>query len=204
MYWPGRGTIYGFKHKSACLIFHGLAILTIKLRFSTSNLGTPAQIMCILSRRKKSITIDSWIRIYSALRASYNWIYESIEFRSFSLKKSVTFHLQFTHCQRVFHYVVKILWLLFFFWGGGGILGCRLLSIMKKHVDFPVETMSQSTAYILTACGCPRLHFIYPTNINRIKHVFLLFFQMATIFILKTIYIKVMGLISLRKSNPNF
>ena len=48
-----------FNHETACLIFHCLAILTMKVRFSTSNLGTPAHILRILSQRKNSITIDS-------------------------------------------------------------------------------------------------------------------------------------------------
>ena len=52
------GTIYGFNYEIACLICHGLAILTMKLRFSISNLGTSAHIMCILSRGKITITID--------------------------------------------------------------------------------------------------------------------------------------------------
>ena len=56
----------------------------MKLMVLKANLRTSAH-MCILSRRKNSIGIDSWIRIYSALRASYIRIYESIEFRSFSL-----------------------------------------------------------------------------------------------------------------------
>ena len=46
-------------------------------------------ILCILSRRKSSIIIDSWIRIYSALRASYIGIYKFIGFRSFSLTHRV-------------------------------------------------------------------------------------------------------------------
>ena len=46
------GTIYGFYHETACLIFHGLAILTMTLRFSISNLGIHAHILCIWSRRK--------------------------------------------------------------------------------------------------------------------------------------------------------
>ena len=53
------GTIYGFNYETECIICHGLAILTMKLRFFISNLGKYAYIMCILSRRKISITIDS-------------------------------------------------------------------------------------------------------------------------------------------------
>ena len=49
-------------------------------------------ISCILSRRKTSITIDLQIRIYSALRASYIRIYESIEFRPFSLTDLQSHH----------------------------------------------------------------------------------------------------------------
>ena len=51
--------MYGFNHETACLIFQGLPILTMKLKVSKANLGTSAHILCILSRGKNSITIDS-------------------------------------------------------------------------------------------------------------------------------------------------
>ena len=76
---------YEFNPETAFLICHGLAILIMKLMFSASNLRTPAHILCIWNQRNNSITVDSWIRIYSALRASYIRIYESIELRFFSL-----------------------------------------------------------------------------------------------------------------------
>ena len=76
------GTIYGFNHETACLIFYGSAIMTMKLRFSISNLGTSSHILCILCRRKNSITIDSFVN--PNIRASYIQIYESIKFRFFS------------------------------------------------------------------------------------------------------------------------
>ena len=60
-------------------------MLSIKLRFSISNLGTHVPMLCIFSRGNNSITINSYIRISSALRASYIRIYESIEFRSSSM-----------------------------------------------------------------------------------------------------------------------
>ena len=39
------GTIYGLNVETACLIFHGLALLTMKLMFSISNLRIPAHFL---------------------------------------------------------------------------------------------------------------------------------------------------------------
>ena len=53
------GSIYGFNYKTACLIMSWFSQTSNEIEVSISNLGTSAHIMCILSRRKNSITIDS-------------------------------------------------------------------------------------------------------------------------------------------------
>ena len=76
----------GLTIKTACLIFHGLAILTMKLMFSISNLGTSEHILCILSRRKNyiaprtfgSTSLSNLIRSFYLTESdvkqyTYNW-----------------------------------------------------------------------------------------------------------------------------------
>ena len=46
------GTIYEFNHETACLIFHGLATLTMKLRFFISNIVTPAHTVYFKSKNE--------------------------------------------------------------------------------------------------------------------------------------------------------
>ena len=87
----------------------------------------------------------------------------------------------FSHFKHVSSYIVTILW---------GKLVCRSLSriAMITNIDFPVQTNFTIHAHIFAVYSCPRLHFIDPTNINRAKYFFHIFFQRAPILILKRIY----------------